>query len=117
MASNPDYKSLGDVIGMPDDQDKTFIRGLILAYEKERPGWIKHTIDEARREQQAVNGPITKRTDFGLVDGHSARRHIFELPQGLVETIETYYPTMFREKKHFQWFVKHFKELMVPEKY
>jgi len=111
------YKSLGDAIGMPDEKDKAFIRKLILTYEREHPGLIKHAIDEAKREQQAVDGPVKKRTDFGLVDPHSARRHLFELPEGLVTVIEQYYPTLFRERKHFTWFIRSFKELLIPDRY
>lgn len=115
--AEPNYKTLGDAVGMPDAQDRYFIRKLLLRYERSHPGVIKYTIDSAKADQQNNSGGVKDITEFGLVDKHSDRRHIFELPESLVTEIEKYYPTMFREKKHFRWFVKNFKELMLPDRY
>lgn len=114
---NREVKTLGDAIGMPDDVDKAFIRRIILEYERENPGLIKHAIDEARKDQSESSMAFDDKRKFGLVDKQSSRRHLLELPEGLMQQFERYYPTLFREKKHFTWFCKNFKELMLPEKY
>lgn len=111
------YKTLGDAIGMPDEQDKAFIRKLILVYEREHPNLIKTTIDAAKKDQVENSHGLKNVSEFGLVDKQSSRRHIFELPESLVAAIEQYFPTMFREKKHFRWFIKNFRELLIPDRY
>jgi hypothetical protein len=111
------YKSLGDAVGMPDQKDKDFLRRLILDYNRRYPGLIKNTVDEARKDQRENSNALNDITRFGVVDGQSHRRHLFELPEGLINEIEMQYPTMFREKSHFHWFCKNFKELMLPEKF
>lgn len=114
---NREVKTLGEAIGMPDDVDKAFIRRVILEYEQGYPGLIKHAVDEARRDQAANSSGVNDVTAFGLVDKSSSRRHLLELPEGLVTQLERYYPTLFRERKHFRWFIKNFKELLLPERY
>lgn len=111
------YKSLGDAIGMPDEHDREFIRRLLLDYERKHPGQIKFTLDTAKSDQWENDSAFRERSKFGLVDAQSSRRHLFELPASLMQLIERYYPTMFREKKHFAWFCKNFKELRLTEKY
>ena len=114
MGEKSTYKTLGDAVGMPDDIDKERIRRIILNYEKKHPGWIAHARDEAKRDFFQQGGMKQK---FGEVNKQAGGRVVFELPEGLHQQLEEYIPTLFREKKHFQWFVKNFKELMVPESY
>jgi len=111
------YKSLGDAVGMPDAADRAFIRKLIAEYERNHPGLIKYTIDAAKKDQLDNSNAFGDKTKFGLVDAQSSRRHLFELPEQLVMQIEQYYPTIFRDKKHFGWFCRNFKDLMLPESY
>lgn len=111
-----EYKTLGDAIGMPDEQDKTFIRNLILRYEEKNPGQILAYRD-AGKEELAKNGLWNGRQEFGVTGKQASMRMIFNLPSELHASIERYYPTMFREKTHFHWFIKNFKGLMLPEKY
>lgn len=102
------YKSLGDAIGLPDKTDKERLQNIILKYEKEHPGEIKFHRDMARERIQ---------NEFAEIDSHSARRYLMELPPGLHSRLESYIPTLFREKKHFSWFCRNFKELLIAEKY
>jgi hypothetical protein len=109
-----DLKTLADAVGMPDDQDKARIRQILMTFDKKHPGQIFHTVQKAREDFRAQGGDVAK---YGLVNKQASGRTLFELPEALVGEIETEYPTMFREKKHFHWFVRHFKELLIPEKY
>lgn len=112
------YQTLGDAIGMPDDEDKQNIRRIINRYEKKHPGEMKTLIEYAQAHSAAFDN------EFGLVSGKGGTgvssngvRYLMELPPGLHAKLEMYLPTLFREKKHFQWFVKNFPELLIPEKY
>ena len=111
-----DIKSLGDAIGMPTEADKAFIRNLILEYDRQHPGQIKAYRDDGKRDL-AVNGAFNGRQEFGVTGKQAHMRMIFNFPPGLAEAISQQYPTIFREKVHFRWFVKHFRELMTAEKY
>lgn len=102
---------MSDVVGMPDALDKEHIQRLIMKYEQVHPGWIKHTRDTAREELSGFN------RDFAVVDKQAARRYMLELPEELNNAIEKYIPTIFRDPKHFAWFIQNFKELMIPEKW
>jgi len=106
--------SLADVVGLPDDQDKQNILIIIKNYEKKHPGKVAHAISSARNDAKLEGGDLAK---YGVANKASQNRLIFELPEDLVKKIEEAYPLMFRERPHFQWFVKHFKALMIPEKY
>lgn len=109
-------RTLGDALGMPDEKDKTFIRNLILEYEREHPGEILLYRNDGKKELE-INGLWNGRGEFGVTGKQANMRMIFNLPPRLHGAIERYYPTMFREKRHFHWFVRNFKELMVPERY
>lgn len=114
------YQDIGDAVGMPDDEDKQRIRGIIARYERKHPGEIAFHRDAAK-EHLGV-GATGSGNKYGLVSAvtgetNSARRYLFELPPELHEKIEAYMPTIFRSKKHFAWFCKNFKELMIAEKY
>jgi hypothetical protein len=81
-------------------------------FEKENPGLVAYTIAKEKKEHKdAGHG------DFNLVNEESHARHVFELPEELINTIDQAYPLMFRDKNHFKWFVKNFKFLMIADKY
>lgn len=111
-----DIKTLGDAIGMPTEADKAFIRNLLIEYDRQHPGQIRAYRDDGKRELE-MNGAFNGRQKFGVTGKQASMRMLFSLPPALAGAIERYYPTMFREKVHFRWFVKHFKELLVPERY
>lgn len=110
-------KSMADAVGMPDEKDKAFLRRLIRRYDRNHPGLLAYTIQQARQDQFENSTTFKNISKYGLVDQVSSRRHIFEFPESLIATIEQYYPTIFRDKKHFGWFVHNFPELMLPEKF
>lgn len=107
-------KTLGDAIGLPDDVDKERIRRLVLQYERKHPGYIQNAIDEAKAQHALLGDRAVK---FGEVNKGAGGRLLFELPEPLHKKISDAYPLMFSDKKHFQWFCKNFKELLVPEVY
>lgn len=112
------YQDIGDAVGMPDADDKAHIEKILLAYDKKHPGEIKFHRDNARANSVAGTN------EYGLVSGGTSKhgitsenlRYLFELPPEVHEKIEEYIPTIFRSKKHFAWFCKNFKELMIPSK-
>lgn len=106
-------KDLVGLVGMPDRDDKRNIMAMITKFERENPGMIAYNIRMAR-DDHANSGHDLK---FNIVGQEAGRRHVFELPEGLVKIIEMGYPLMFTDKKHFAWFCKNFSFLMIPEKY
>lgn len=113
------YQDIGDAVGMPDADDKAHIEKILLAYDKKHPGEIQFQRDMARLHSKAG------KSEFGLVSGvdgglginSGGLRYILEIPPELHEKIEEYIPTIFRSKKHFAWFCKEFKYLMIPSKH
>lgn len=118
-AKAKNYKELGDAIDLPDDVDKERIRRMILRYEKKNPGYILNCIQEARAQHQYSDtmGKTKKAVKYGEVNEGISGRLLFEIPEELYRDIEDAYPVMFKNKKHFRWFVANFKELMIPEEY
>lgn len=102
------YKDIGDAVGMPDAQDKAHIDKIIISYEKKNPGEIAFHRDMAKARMN---------NEFAEIDKSSGRRYLFELPPQLHAKLEAYIPTLFRSKKHFAWFCKNYKHLMIAEKY
>lgn len=103
-----EYKTLGDMIGMPDDVDKEHIKKMLNSYDKKHPGEIVFHRNTARDNQW---------NDFNVIDKQSNRRYLMELPPELFNSLEEYIPTLFREKKHFAWFCNNFPDLLIPRKY
>lgn len=108
MARVSDNK-LADAIGLPDAEDKLRIRKWLDRYEKEHPGEILFHRNAARAR--------LKDSKFAVVDDQSARRYLFELPVEFGNWLSQAYPLMFKAKAHTRWFVKHFPELLIPEKF
>lgn len=106
-----DYKTIGDAVGMPDHIDRANVKNIIDGFEKENPGVIAFHRGNAKRQSAGF------RNEFGEVDKNSRRRYVMEIPPPLYLQLEAYMPTIFREKKHFRWLVKNFKELVIPERY
>lgn len=113
-------KDLADAIGMPDNIDKENIQKIILKFEKKNPGYILNARNLAR---EGLDDPIygttqdsRSKSGKSLAGGSSMRLQL-ELPEELYNAIEAYIPTIFREKKHYHWFLKNFPELLVPQKW
>lgn len=106
--------SMGDVIGLPDREDRDRIRRYLLRYENKHPGEVAFHIGMAKEHFKAVGG---NRQKYGIVNKQAQGRVLFELPDEIGHWLENAYPLMFRDKKHTAWFAKNFPELLVPEKY
>ena len=100
---------LAESIGLPDQQDKLRIRKWMLKYEQEHPGEFKFHRDAARAR---LADP-----EFAVIDSSSSRRYLFELPEEFGIWLGQAYPLMFKAKTHTRWFVKHFPELLIPERF
>lgn len=85
------------ITGKPDDSDVRNITELLRLYEKSHPGLLKRM-----------------KTDFDVEDAlkdksqKSELRMIFWMPRDLQEFMEKYYPTLWSNKDHANWFVKQF---------
>ena len=116
---------MSDVVGMPDEQDKEYIRRIILRYEKNNPGVIERIIQDAREEMAEASSfgndmletGVTEKTKTRGISSSTNRVHALELPGDLHAAIEAYIPTIFRDRKHFAWFMKNFPELRLPRRY
>lgn len=102
---------LGDVVPLPDDEDKERLIKILVRFERRNPGFLIHFRNEARMELQKkrdeirATGQIPKKNRAGNVR--------FELPYTLHKQISDAYPLMFTNKKHLHWFMKNFPELVV----
>lgn len=117
MAKQKNYDEkpeLGDIVGLPDDWDKKNITNLIRNFETAFPGAIKENQIAAKAEYEKTRAASNK---YGELIKSSGTRHIMTLPNALVREIEEAYPLMFRDKNHFEWFVKNFNDLVLPEAY
>ncbi len=114
MTKDNKPQGVADIVGLPDEKDKENILIIIKNFEKENPGVLVHTIESARRDFKEQG---FEKAEFGVVNKAAQGRIVFELPQELAGKIEEAYPFMFRDKKHFAWFVQNFKALMIPAKY
>jgi hypothetical protein len=126
------FKSIGDVIELPDKEDWNNVCRIINKYCKQKFPYeengvtkfyygreaLVHTIATAKKERATSGykyGQLTK--DYNITSKDSSMRLIFELPAILVRAIEAVYPVMFTNSRHFAWFAKNFKTLRLPEKY
>jgi hypothetical protein len=116
-------KSLADAVGDPDEWDVQNITNLINAFKKRKftvEGFvvngatlIKMCQDEARASHQTSSF-----NQFNVKDKDTDSRAITAIPQALWEEIGDTMPTIFREKKHYEWFLRHFgRQFMIPERY
>lgn len=103
---------MSDVVGMPDAKDEENIMKLIAMYDAVRPGMLNAVRNEARRQFE-VGKYGTTRNDEAVVNKDSSMTYDFELPSDFVHLIEKYYPTMFRDRRHFRWFKRKLPGLMV----
>lgn len=118
-----EVKSLAGAVGMPDKEDYDNICNIISLYRKEsvrRYGFdiLVDAIATARREHDEFGGKYENRAKgFNLVNKDSNMRYNFELPESLIRAIELAYPLMFTDLKHYTWFCKNFKSLMISERF
>lgn len=110
--TSKEMKTLGDVIGMPDEKDEQFIQNLIAIHEKMTGGLLAHTLREARMEFE-VGRKGSLRNEDATIDKASGRTYDYEFPNSFVVLMEKHYPTMFRDIKHYRWFKRKLPGLMI----
>lgn len=118
-----------DIVGMPDAEDKQNLKNLINNFAKEKfsftreddtefvmtgAQWITAEVNDAKRSHdQDRNNPINP---YGIKSEESEMRIGTAIPNVLWARISEAYPTMFKDKKHFQWFQQNFKMFNVANK-
>jgi len=91
------------VYGKPDQSDIDNINELIRLYESSHPGMIKrmksdYDIQNATKEYSPKPRGISSQE----------LKMAFWMPRDLQEFMEIYYPTIWTEKAHLEWFLKHY---------
>lgn len=77
--------------------------------------WITMSVEQSRQLTETGFNPIN---EHGVKNKESDARIVSSIPVALWNELSDTMPTIFREKTHFEWFVKHFKKyFLVPEKY
>lgn len=121
-AANPNHWS--DIVGMPDTWDKQNITNLINTFKKtpftfengttmSGAQWIKTEIKDAKKQHQQEFKASQSDNPFGVKAKESDTRIGTAIPNVLWDKIQEAYPTMFRDRKHFDWFIKNFPEFRV----
>lgn len=109
---------IADAIGMPDQQDYEVLLKIIQKFEVRYPGLLKASLESGRRDYEAgVHRRKQIFTGKTTVNESSNMVYVFELPAQLYLAIEKIFPSMFRSKKHFNWFKKNFYKLTIGENY
>lgn len=103
---------MSDAVGMPDEQDEDFIRKLITIHEKMTDNALMRTVKASQQEFKLLSKYANDSND-ATVNKDSRMTYDFELPYSFVQMVEKYYPTMFRDRKHYAWLKKLLKHLMV----
>lgn len=124
LQDNPDHWS--EIAGMPDEWDRQNLAALINKFKKRKfkvEGFIingatliKMCRDEARKSHQ-LDGVADVRNPYNFKVKDTEMRAVSSLPQALDKEIQLAYPTLFRNKKHFSWFIKKFPEFKISDKY
>jgi len=107
---------VADAIGMPDEQDYEVLLKIIQRYDKTHPGFLSAARNAGRRDYEA--GVHHKKRTFdkqsrAVISKDTNMTYAMELPADLVTAIERVFPSLFRSKKHFQWFKKNFSSLTI----
>jgi hypothetical protein len=93
------------VTGKPDDSDIRNITELIRLYEASHPGLLRR-MKQDYDTQRAMNEYMPKPAIRGVTS--DLIRPGFWLPKDLQEFMERYYPTLWTNQKHVEWFIKRF---------
>lgn len=122
LKNHKSLSTMGDVVGLPDAEDKARIQRYLVRYEQQHPGEIQAIRLLARQLLYSEDNVLKQdksftNKDHGIVNKGANGRVLFELPEGIGRWLDQAYPLMFRDKKHTAWFARNFKELLVPESY
>lgn len=104
-----------NVVGMPDDQDRKQLRLIIDIYERTHPGEIARVVAWERLQEQE-NG-FGGADPFLVKNKQSDLRKVLAMPPDLVGAIKEGFPSLFKDRKHFSWFVRNFPQFRVADKY
>lgn len=120
-----------DIVGMPDQWDKKNLTNLINKFKRQnftftdKTGkkhvasgavWIKYEVADSKKSHE-LGGVGEIANPFGVKSKDSDMRVATAMPNELHRLIQETYPTLFKDKKHFGWFVKNFPEFRVTAKY
>ncbi len=122
IQDNPDHWS--DIVGMPDDWDKKNLEALIGKFCKQKftiegitisgRRWIDLEVADARRSHGLDGG--LRGNDVGL-KSEGTDSHVYSaVPTPLYNAIQQSYPTLFRDKKHYYWFLRNFPIFRITKK-
>lgn len=108
---------------MPDDWDKKNIQTIINNFKRQKfqvegmtitgKTFIELEVADAKRSHQSESSL----NPYNMKMKGSESRAVMAMPIPLDAIIKEAYPTMFRDKKHFGWFIKNFPEFRIAEKY
>lgn len=83
--------------GKPDDSDIRNLIALFDLYEKSNPGKLRRM-----RENYAVEKA------YKVKDPKAESKMLFWMPEDLQNFMEEYFPTIWTNRTHAEWFIKHF---------
>lgn len=92
------------VDGKPDDRDYNNLLELFKLYDKHTAGALTRMLKDLQVER-ALN-----HTGRGQVSMDKAGSFCIAFPRDLQLFLETYYPTLFKNKEHARWFLKKFPQ-------
>lgn len=102
-------KDLADVVGMPDEKDRENIVAIIKKYDKHFKGEIEAVYRDAKKN-------ATDHRYVSKFESKEGRKRLsISLPTALMREIEEAYPAMFTSPKHFAWFERNFRGLVINE--
>lgn len=92
------------VSGKPDETDTRNLTELFRLYEQANPGRLMRMKGdyEVQKALQENTKPYVKGINSNEL------KMFFWMPRDLQEFMEQYYPTIWTNKSHAEWFVKHF---------
>lgn len=89
------------VAGKPDYRDVEDLERLFSLYNRSTGGRLRKFCD-ALATERALNGRLH------VPNVMKSESFTFALPQDLQQFLERYYPTIFSNKEHARWFIRHF---------
>lgn len=93
------------VTGQPDQSDIDNITELLRAYEKSNPGKLAKM-----KQDYDTQVSLSEKVKVPSVKGITSHELTFSfwMPRDLQEFMEVYYPTLWTNKAHMDWFTKRF---------
>lgn len=117
LKDKPDHWS--KIVGMPDEWDRKNLQTIINNFKKRKfkvegivitgKTFIELEVADARR----MHGYDDTGNPENVKAVDSDSRAVMAMPRELDSIIQEAYPTMFRDKAHFFWFIHHFPEFKI----